>query len=122
MREYRTIAPQDLLLGEKIGEGQFGDVHTGFLYPKVRGRRGREGGQGVGSKFPYLSGAQVVQDFYCRISIVTGNENRLFVIVVLKHVTSTWQYYWPLEDIKEQGATFKAFLSLCLNFDSEVLL
>ena len=35
MREYRTIPPQDLLLGEKIGEGQFGDVHNGFLYPKV---------------------------------------------------------------------------------------
>ena len=35
MRDYRTIAPQDLMLGEKIGEGQFGDVHNGFLYPKV---------------------------------------------------------------------------------------
>lgn len=38
MREYRTIAPQDLMLGEKIGEGQFGDVHNGFLYPKVHSR------------------------------------------------------------------------------------
>lgn len=35
MREYRSIPPHDLLLGEKIGEGQFGDVHSGFLYPKV---------------------------------------------------------------------------------------
>lgn len=35
MREYRTIPPQDLVLGEKIGEGQFGDVHNGYLYPKV---------------------------------------------------------------------------------------
>ena len=36
MKVYRTIAPQDLFLGDKIGEGQFGDVHNGFLYPKVR--------------------------------------------------------------------------------------
>ena len=36
MREYRTISPQDLMLGDKIGEGQFGDVHSGFLYPSVR--------------------------------------------------------------------------------------
>lgn len=35
MREYRTIPPQDLMLGERIGEGQFGDVHSGLLYPKV---------------------------------------------------------------------------------------
>ena len=35
MKGYRTIAPQDLSLREKIGEGQFGDVHNGFLYPGV---------------------------------------------------------------------------------------
>lgn len=35
MREYRSIPPQDLMLGDKIGEGQFGDVHSGYLYPKV---------------------------------------------------------------------------------------
>ena len=46
MREYRTIPPQDLLLGEKIGEGQFGDVHNGYLYPKVCGRRRRGRGRG----------------------------------------------------------------------------
>ena len=36
MKAYRTIAPHDLFLSEKIGEGQFGDVHNGFLFPKVR--------------------------------------------------------------------------------------
>ena len=31
----RPLSPRDVLLGERIGEGQFGDVHTGVLYPDV---------------------------------------------------------------------------------------
>ena len=31
----RPLSPRDVMLGERIGEGQFGDVHTGVLYPDV---------------------------------------------------------------------------------------
>ncbi len=33
-----TISSRDMLLGDKIGEGQFGDVHKGVLYPNVSGQ------------------------------------------------------------------------------------
>lgn len=29
------ISPRDIVLGDKIGEGQFGDVHKGVLHPNV---------------------------------------------------------------------------------------
>ena len=31
------ILPREVLLEERIGEGQFGDVHKGVLYPGVSG-------------------------------------------------------------------------------------
>lgn len=31
----RPLSPQDIRLTERIGEGQFGDVHKGVLYPDV---------------------------------------------------------------------------------------
>ena len=31
----RPLSPKDIILGDRIGEGQFGDVHTGILYPDV---------------------------------------------------------------------------------------
>lgn len=43
MKEHRsslsqfgaTILPKDVQVGERIGEGQFGDVHKGVLFPQV---------------------------------------------------------------------------------------
>lgn len=32
----RPLSPHDIVLTERIGEGQFGDVHKGILYPNVR--------------------------------------------------------------------------------------
>ncbi len=29
------LSPRDIVLGDKIGEGQFGDVHKGVLHPNV---------------------------------------------------------------------------------------
>ena len=34
----RPILPREVALEERIGEGQFGDVHKGILYPGVSGR------------------------------------------------------------------------------------
>ena len=31
----RPLSPKDIILGDRIGEGQFGDVHTGILYPDM---------------------------------------------------------------------------------------
>ena len=31
----RPLSPQDIALTERIGEGQFGDVHKGVLYQDV---------------------------------------------------------------------------------------
>ena len=36
----QAISPREVLLEERIGEGQFGDVHKGTLYPAVSGGRG----------------------------------------------------------------------------------
>ena len=33
----RPLSPGDIMLQDRIGEGQFGDVHKGILYPDVRG-------------------------------------------------------------------------------------
>ena len=33
----RPIQPREVVLEERIGEGQFGDVHKGILYPDVSG-------------------------------------------------------------------------------------
>ena len=30
-----TVQPKDVIVGERIGEGQFGDVHKGILFPQV---------------------------------------------------------------------------------------
>ena len=32
-----SLSPRDVTLEERIGEGQFGDVHKGLLYPGVSG-------------------------------------------------------------------------------------
>ena len=32
----RPLNPKDIIPIERIGEGQFGDVHKGTLYPDVR--------------------------------------------------------------------------------------
>lgn len=32
----RPLSPHDIILTERLGEGQFGDVHKGILYPDVR--------------------------------------------------------------------------------------
>ena len=31
----RPLSPTDIMLTERLGEGQFGDVHKGLLYPDV---------------------------------------------------------------------------------------
>lgn len=31
----RPLSPHDIILTERIGEGQFGDVHKGILYQDV---------------------------------------------------------------------------------------
>ena len=31
----RPLSPGDIVLQDRIGEGQFGDVHKGILYPDV---------------------------------------------------------------------------------------
>ena len=31
----RPLSPTDIMLTERLGEGQFGDVHKGILYPDV---------------------------------------------------------------------------------------
>ena len=41
----RAISPREVMLEERIGEGQFGDVHKGTLYPGVSG--------GCGLMFPW---------------------------------------------------------------------
>lgn len=33
----RSLSPREVALEERIGEGQFGDVHKGLLYPGVSG-------------------------------------------------------------------------------------
>lgn len=39
-----TILPNDVIVGERIGEGQFGDVHKGLLFPQVSSSKHRKPG------------------------------------------------------------------------------
>ena len=31
----QPISPENIILAERIGEGKFGDIHKGMLYPNV---------------------------------------------------------------------------------------
>ena len=52
----RSISPREVALQERIGEGQFGDVHKGVLHPGVSG--GREGVSGGGEGGGELEGGR----------------------------------------------------------------